>query len=197
MHQYAAPPRYRRRFPPLAAAVVLSCVCTAACTTPPDPRRTNFEVRGEGGVAKYDPKTGRLSRIDIDHNKDGNLETFSYWDGSRVLRIEIDADGDGRIDRWEHYDHSNHLTRVGSSRRDDGVEDTWSYPDRDGRLLRVETDTDRDGAIDKRETFVAASGGADARVLSTVDLDIDGSGASGRRLHYSTDGTFQRAEVLR
>lgn len=196
MHHYAAPPRYRRRFSPLLAAATLSYVCALACTTPPDPRRTNFEVRGEGGVARYDPKTGRLSRIDIDHNKDGNLETFSYWDGARVLRIEIDGDGDRRIDRWEHYDSSNHLTKVGSSRRDDGVEDTWSYPDHDGRLLRVETDTDRDGAIDKRETFVAG-GSADARVLSTVDLEIDRSGAPGRRLHYSTDGTFQRAEALR
>lgn len=197
MHHYAAPPRYRRRFSPLLAAAVLSYACTIACATPPDPRRTNFEVRGEGGVAKYDPKTGRLSRIDIDHDKDGNLETFSYWDGSRVLRIEIDGDGDGRIDRWEHYDSSNHLTRVGSSRRDDGVEDTWSYPDNDGRLVRVETDTDRDGAIDRRETFVAGGGSADARVLSTVDLDIDRSGAAGRRLHYSTDGAFQRVEALR
>ena len=197
MQHRAAPPRYRRCLSPLTAAVSLLAVCTLACSTPPDPRRTNFEIRGKDGVAKYDPKTGRLSRIDIDHNKDGTLETFSYWDGARVMRIEVDSDGDGRIDRWEHYDSSNQLIRIGSSRRDDGVEDTWSYPDRHGQLARVETDTDRDGAIDKRETFIAGAGSHAARVLSTVELDIDHGGAAGRRLHYSADGTFQRAEVLR
>ena len=35
------------------------------------------------------------------------------------------------------------------------------------------TDTDRDGAIDKRETFIAGAGSHAARVLSTVELDID------------------------
>ena len=198
MHHRAAPPRcHRRRFASFTAVVLLSAAGMVACTAPPDPRRTNFEIRGKDGVAKYDPKTGRLSRIDIDHNKDGSLETFSYWDGARVLRIEVDSDGDGRINRWEHYDSSNQLIKVGSSRLDDGVEDPWSYPDRDGRLVRVETDTDRDGAIDRRETFVPGVANPGARVLSTVDLDIDRNGASRRRLHYSADGSFQRAEVLR
>jgi hypothetical protein len=197
MQHRAAPPRYRLCLSPRTAAVSLLAVCTLACTTPPDPRRTNFEIRGKDGVAKYDPKTGRLSRLDIDHNKDGSLETFSYWDGARVLRIEVDSDGDGRIERWEHYDSNNQLIKVGSSRRDDGTEDTWSYPNQDGQLARVDTDTDRDGAIDKRETFITSTLNPSSRVLSTVELDIDRNGLAGRRLHYSSDGMFMRAEVLR
>lgn len=184
----------------VAASLVLgACVLTmtSACAERPDPRRTNFEIRGNEGVAKYDPKTGRLARIDIDHNKDGRIETFSYWDGARVIRIEIDADSDGRIDRWEHYDESNRLSRVGSSTRDDGIEDTWTYPDGDGRLERVDTDLNRDGVVDKRETFTVDSAASERRVLSVVELEMGEDGRPRRRLHYAADGTFQRSEVLR
>lgn len=177
----------------LALCCALLCY---ACNEPPDPRRTNFEIRGKDGVAKYDPKTGRLSRLDIDHNKDGRIETFSYWDGPSVLRIEIDSDGDGRIDRWEHYGEGNRLERVGSSRVDDGTEDTWTYPDAAGNLARVDTDTDRDGIVDKRETF-SVPPGSRAAVLSRVDLDVDADGHPRRRLHYAADGSLLKADVLR
>lgn len=185
--------RISRRTGASLAACVLGA--TIACSEPPDPRRTNFQITGKEGVAKYDPKTGRLSRLDIDQNKDGRIETFSYWDAARVHRIEIDTDDDRRIDRWEHYDEHNVLARVGSSRNDDGVEDTWAYPDRKGELERVETDADRDGVVDKRESFTA--GGPASRVLSVVELDLDQSGKPGRRLVYGPDGTFQRVEMLR
>lgn len=168
-----------------------------SCNRAPDPRFTNFEIRGKDGIAKYDPKTGRLQRLDIDHNKDGKLETFSYWDGPRVLRIEIDSDGDGRINRWEHYGDGNQLARVGSSRTDDGIEDTWTYPDGDGNLAKVEIDTDRDGVIDKREIFARGSDTRAPRVLSVVDLEIDRAGRPRLRLHYSPNGSFERMEVTR
>ena len=184
--------RIGRRTGASLAACVLGV--SIACSEPPDPRRTNFEIIGKEGVAKYDPKTGRLLRIDIDQDKDGRIETFSYWDAARVLRIEIDSDNDGRIDRWEHYDAHNILTRVGSSHHDDGIEDTWAYPDRTGALERVDSDADRDGVVDKRETFTAS--GPASRVLSVVELDLDQSGQAGRRLVYGPDGTFRRVEVL-
>lgn len=179
----------------LASPAPAMALVFLSCTQPPDPRRTNFEIRGKDGVAKYDPASGRLSHIDIDRNHDGRIETFSYWDAARILRIEIDSDGDGRIDRWEHYDDANRLARLGSSAHDDGIEDTWTYPDQHGQLARVEIDTDRDGAIDQRRWF--ESGRSAHRVLSTVELDIDRNGTPARRLHYAPDGTFQRAEVLR
>lgn len=176
---------------------VVSLAVASSCSQPPDPRFTNFEIRGADGIAKYDPKTGRLQRLDIDHNKDGKIETFSYWDGPRALRIEIDSDGDGRIDRWEHYGDGSRLIRVGSSRHDDGIEDTWTYPDSEGHLAKVESDTNRDGVIDKRETYAPGGTAAGARVLAVVDFDFDRTGRSRLRLHYRPDGTFERAETPR
>lgn len=178
-------------------ACCLFLAALAACKAPPDPRRTNFEIVGKDARAKYDPKTGKLQRIDADLNKNGTIETFSYWDGTRVHRIEIDNDEDGKIDRWEHYDAQNKVERVGTSSKDDQVADTWTYPDQRGFLARVETDTNRDGVIDKRELFVPRPGAPDGRVLSVVELDIDSSGSPARRLHYAVDGAFIKSEVLR
>ena len=177
-------------------SVSLFIAVAVGCTPPADPRRTNFEIRASEGVAKYDPKSGKLQRIDIDRNKNGRIETFSYWDGARVHRIEIDQDEDGRIDRWEHYSVQNKLERVGSSSRDDAVEDTWTYPDEKGLLARVETDTNRDGAVDKREIFVARSDAPNGRVLSVVELELDRAGHPGRRLHYRPNGEFDRSEIV-
>lgn len=171
-------------------------ISLAGCESPPDPRRTNFEVKTKDVDAKYDPKSGRLKRMDIDQNKNGRFDTFSYWDGTKLDRIEIDRDEDGKIDRWEHYGDGNKLVSVGSSSLGDGVEDTWSYADEQGQLTRVETDTDRDGTVDKRETYVAQPG-TGARVLSVVDLDIDKAGQPHQRLYYRTDGSFDRVETLK
>ena len=177
--------------------IAVASIGAAACETPPDPRRTNFEIRGKEGVAKYDPATGRLKRIDADTNKNGKLETFSFWDGSRVIRIEIDGDEDGKIDRWEHYADANKIARIGSSSRDDQVEDTWTYPNEDGLLGRVEFDTDRDGVIDKREIYTASVTEPNGRVLSVVELELDKAGTPRRRLYYGSGGKFERSEIVR
>jgi hypothetical protein len=177
--------------------VMVGVAALVGCSAPPDPRRTNFEIRGKEGVAKYDPKTGRLKRVDADINKNGRIETFSYWDATRIIRVEVDRDEDGKIDRWEHYDANNKMTRVGSSSRDDQVEDTWTYPDAIGFLGRVEADLDRDGAIDKREIYVPRPGAPEGRVLSMLELDLDKSGQPGRRLYYRADGSFEKAEAVR
>lgn len=167
-----------------------------ACTSPQtDARRTGFTVTKDGISAQYDQTTGRLARIELDQDKNGRIETWSYWDGTRVHRIEIDKDEDGRIDRWEHYGANNDLTRVGSSSRDDAVEDTWAYPDDRGFLFKVESDTDRDGIVDKREMFTHQPGAPESRVLAMVELGLDKSGHASRRLYYKPDGSFDRSEV--
>ena len=178
--------------------MVLSlAISITACEAPPDPRRTNFEVKKDTVYAKYDAKTGRLQKIDIDQDKNGRMDTFSYWDGTRLDRIEVDKDEDGKIDRWEHYGENKKMTSVGESSRGDGVEDTWTYPDEQGLLARVETDTDRDGVVDKREIYVPRPGAPLERVLSIVEFDLDKSGQPARRLHYKADGSFEKTEVLR
>jgi hypothetical protein len=184
----------REQFFPVVAMVAVAAL--AACSAPPDPRRTNFEIRGKEGVAKYDEKTGRLKKLDYDSNKNGKMDSFSYWDATRCIRIEMDQDEDGKIDRWEYYDEKNKIERVGSSSKDDEVQDTYAYPDANGFLAKVETDTNRDGAIDKRETYVLKPG-TDLRVLASVEFNFDAAGQPGQRLHYKTDGSFDRVEKLR
>jgi len=169
----------------------------SACSAPPDPRRTNFEIRGKEGVAKYDPKTGRLKKMDYDSNKNGKIDSFSYWDATRCIRIEMDQNEDGKIDRWEYYDEHNKIERVATSSRDDEVQDTWSYPDAAGFLARVETDLNRDGAIDKREFFVPRPADPVSRVLSVLEIDFDQAGNPGRRLYYRPNGEFDRVERVR
>ena len=98
-----------RRF----ATCALTTVLITGCSAPPDPKRTNDLVERPGLTAQYDPKTGRLSRLELDQNKNGRMETFSYWNGTSIERIEVDQDEDGRVDRWEHYGAGNKLTKVG------------------------------------------------------------------------------------
>jgi hypothetical protein len=179
------------------SVIAITTFAAFGCNAPPDPRRTNFEIRAKEGVAQYDPKTGKLQRFEADLDKNGKMETFSYWDGARLLRIEIDKDEDGKIDRWEHYDDNRNLVRVGTSSKDDQVEDTWTYADDRGLLSRIEIDLNRDGKIDKREIFVERPGTTDGRVLSIVEMDFNEAGQPGRRIHYKPDGSFERTEVLR
>lgn len=186
-----------RRPAHLAVLFATAALTLAACKAPPDIRRTNFEIRGKEGVAKYDPKTGRLTKLDFDQNKNGRMDSFSYMDGTRTIRIEIDNDEDGKIDRWEHYDEHNKIERVGTSSRDDEVQDTFAYPDAKGFLARVEFDTDRDGHVDKREVFALKPGSQDLRSLHIVEYEFDQAGRPGRRLFYRPDGSFEKSEVLR
>jgi hypothetical protein len=134
--------------------------------------------------------------VEVDRDQDGRFETLLHLNQARLLRIDVDQDQDGRIDRWEHYDAASRMVRVGSSSRDDQVEDTWTYPDEGGFLSRVESDRDRDGRVDNREIFLPGPG-ADGRVLSIVEIDFNSSGTPGRRLYYRPDGTFERVEVRR
>jgi hypothetical protein len=179
------------------SVIAIATAVLASCSAPPDPRRTNFEIRAKEGVASYDPKTGRLKRVDADVNKNGRIETFSYWDATRIIHIEIDRDEDGKIDRWEYYGDANKLQRIGSSSKDDQVVDTWTYPDASGFLAKVESDTDRDGIVDKRETFVPRPSTTDGRVLAVVELGLDRAGNPSRRLYYRPDGSFDRTETVR
>ena len=162
-----------------------------ACSERPDPRRTTE------ASAKYDPGTGKLTRLDVDTDKNGRIESFSYWDGPRLLRIEIDKNEDGRVERWEYYDEKNKLAKVGGPSRPDGVEDMWDVPDAEGLLSRVELDENRDGAIDKRYTFASPPRRPELRVMVMAELDIDASGRPGVRLHYRFDGSLRRTERLR
>ncbi|SRR6266540_1980749 len=175
--------------------LVVLCVLPLACNSTPDPRQTGFRVDRGNVKAEYSPKTGRLTRLEVDTNKNGKIDSWTYMDGTRIDRIELDKDENGTIDRWEHY-VDNKLARVGTSTRGDGVEDEWAFQGAGGFLERVETDTDRDGHVDKWENYEAPLKSGGPPVLRSVSMDPDSSGRPTRRLLYRADGSFDRSETI-
>jgi hypothetical protein len=177
-------------------ALVSLCFLAVACDSPPDPRRTDFKVERGGVKAEYNPKTGRLTRLEVDTNKNGKIDAWTYQEGTRLDRIELDKDENGKIDRWEHY-VDNKMVKIGTSSRGDGVEDEWAYPNAAaGFVERVESDTNRDGRVDKWESFEASPTPGGRAFLRSVSMDPDSSGRPTRRLLYRADGSFDRSETL-
>jgi len=164
-------------------------------------------------VPSYDDFSGRLVQLTADQNDDGRTDQWTYLDGTRPLRGEADTDGDGRIDRWEYFGIASALTRVGTSSRGDGVEDTWTdpTPSKDGEsmvatsrrrdrvfdhreffrgraLVRIEDDTNSDGRIDKWERY-------EESVLREAAFDTSFShGRADRRALYDEQGRFSHLE---
>ena len=153
----------------------------------------------------YD-KNGNLQQLQLDSNKNGTTDTWSYMDGSRVLRIEIDKDEDGKIDRWEYYGADQKLEKVGLSRANDGKVDAWAYSTPEGAVARMEISTRRDGKVSRTEFFeegrrvrAEEDGDGDGRVdkwetwrdgaLASVAFDSTRRGTPDRRLLYAADGT--------
>ncbi len=105
-------------------------------------------------LPSYDTFTSSLMQLSADLNGDGRIDQRTYMDGNRPLRGEADVDGDGRVDRWEYFDNRAALVRVGTSSRNDGIEDTWTWatPAPDG-VRRVSLSTMRDRHVDREEYF--------------------------------------------
>lgn len=167
---------------------------------------------------KYDAKTGKLTEITYDKNKNGRVDTWVDMDGSRPVSARIDGDEDGKIDRWEYYTPSGVLQKVGESRAKSGAVDMWAYmgadgtPDRvefvevsnvtgkegivrrehfqGGVKVRGEEDTDGDGIIDRWETF---TGGR----LTAVEFDDDKKrdGRPVQRMTYDDRGALIAIET--
>src|SRR5687768_8543734 len=124
-----------------APGVLAACLAAAGCG-------------GSGAMTpNYDTTTGRLVRLDVDAAADGRIEQRTYLDGNIPFRSETDRDGNGRVDRWEYVDMRGTPIKVGSSSRDDGIEDCWVYAaEQDGERL-VERSTERTARVDRREFF--------------------------------------------
>jgi len=160
----------------------------------------------------YDGKTGKLTQLIFDRNRNGVMDTWTEMDGSRPIRSRIDQDEDGKIDRWEYYDDQGKILKVGFSRANDGKPDAWSFPgaDRHDRprrdLLDGRREGDRslgvlhgepgscasnrnttgDGRVDMWETYEAGA-------LKTAAYDENGDGRPDRRLTYN-DGQLALIE---
>jgi hypothetical protein len=187
-------------------AVLAAVLAVSGCAGPEGPHGTM--------QPEYESKTGKLVLLRYDTNADGNVDVWSYMDGARIVRIEIDKNEDRKIERWEHYGPpGNTLIKIGFSRLNDGIEDSWSYASADGTvgrieistrrngrisrteyyekdvMVRVEEDTDDDGKLDKWERFENGR-------LASVDLDTTRSGTPNRRIVHLPDGS-SKLEHLR
>jgi len=179
----------------LAGAAVIAAV---GCSNPDKERARKTTI------PTYDKKTGKLTEITYDRNRNGVVDTWTEMDGSRPLRSRIDLDEDGKIDRWEYYDDKGTLAKVGFSRAKNGRADAWAYSAPDGTVERVEIssasdekridrweyyqkgvlvlveeDTNADGKVDKWESY---ENGA----LASASIDENGDGKPDRRLTYKS-----------
>ena len=162
----------------------------------------------------YDGYTGSLIQLCADQDGDGRIDQWTYLEGTRPLRGEKDSDNDGRIDRWEYFGPQGELVTVGTSSRNDGIEDTWTLvapiagegrvdqsTARDRRidrheyyvkntLVRAELDTNGDGRVDRWDRYEGA-------ILREAQFDTSFSGARpDRRLLYDAQGRFVAAEEM-
>jgi hypothetical protein len=183
--------------------VIASLSAIAACSAPVDPRRA---------VPSYDAFSGRLVQLSADQDGDGRIDQWTYLNGNLPLRGEADTDGDGRVDRWEYFDVNARLQRVGTSSRNDGVEDTWTYVQAVDGESRVDRSRDRDRHVDRREFFrgdamtrAEEDSNGDGRVdrwdrydggvLREAAFDIAlATGRPDRRLVYDAQGHFVAVE---
>jgi hypothetical protein len=197
------------RTPLGSLAVGLLVILAVGCKRPPA-----GTASGQAVIPEYD-KTGRLTLLTYDRDGNGQVDTWGYMDGARVVRVEVDEDGDGRIDRWEYHRSGTACEGAGCGDGARGgagqaVSSTPEAPDKtverieratrhDGRisrreffehgaLMKIEEDTDGDGKLDKWETYSDGS-------LSSLAFDSQGRGRPDRRLIYRPDGTVSRIEA--
>ena len=179
------------------AVCLLAFVCLAGCS---DPEKERLK---KTTVPTYDKKTGKLTELTHDMNKNGRIDTWVAMNGALPLSAKADLNEDGKLDRWEYYDEQGKLIKVGFSRSEAGKPDAWAYSGPDGKiervevsstsddkkidrweyyerdvLVRAEDDTNQDGSVDKWSTY---EGG----LLRTAAFDENGDRRPDRRLTYN------------
>jgi hypothetical protein len=132
---------------------------------------------GRPPAAAYDSRTGKLTTLSVDTNRNGKVDAVSHMDGARILRIEVDQDENGHVDRWDFYGPDKKLERVGFSRQNDGLMDAVAYYQSEGVLSRMEVSTRRDGTFDRIERYL------DGRLIEAAE-DTDGDGRADKWDEY-------------
>ena len=186
---------------------IAACVCSIGCA---DPEKDRLK---KTTIPTYDTRTGKLTELTYDFNKNGTIDTWTQMNGARPISARQDLDEDGRMDRWEYYDEGGKLVKVGLSRRDRGAPDTWAYPDAQGQIQRVEVSSTGDETkIDRWETYAGnlltraeedTNGdgrpdkweGYDQGGLKTATFDENHDGHPDRRLTYSSSGSVVLIET--
>jgi hypothetical protein len=163
---------------PISGALLVALIA-AACS----------RTAGRAPAAAYDSKTGKLTTLSVDTNRNGTVDAISYMDGARILRIEVDQDENGKVDRWDFYGTDKKLERVGFSRQNDGVMDAVAYYQSEDVLSRMEVSTRRDGTFDRIERFV------DGRLVEAAE-DTDGDGRPDKWDEYGPSGAVGADDVV-
>lgn len=136
----------------------------------------------------YDPKTGKLTRLEADLTKDGKPDTWTYTDGTTPLRTEQDLNQDGKIERWEWVDPDGKITKVLASATGsaDKISRWESY--NHGLLIKVEEDTNGDGRPDQWEKHIGVP-------ILSVEFDRNFDGIPDERWTYGTAGAIESIET--
>ena len=154
--------------------VIAACASLSACH---DAEKERIK---ETTRPTYDKKTGRLTQLTYDRNKNGKIDTWTDMNGATPVQSRIDLDEDGKIDRWEYYDANGKLLKVGFSRKNDGKVDAWAFAGPDGKVLRVEiSSTGDERKIDRWEHYDPTRIGADgdlSNALASAEEDTNGDG---------------------
>src|SRR5215471_1125336 len=169
------------------AVLSLAATCALAACSDPDAERVKKTT-----IPTYDKKTGKLTQLTYDRNKNGVIDTWTDMDGTRPVMSRIDLNEDGKIDRWEYYDEKGQLLKVGFSRKDDGKPDAWAYAGPDGKVVRVEvSSTGDEKKIDRWEHYDASKAGANGDAtgaLVSAEEDTNGDGRPDKWETYENGG---------
>lgn len=164
-----------------AGFVAAGLLCAVSCSEAP-------AQAGNTPVPTYDPKTGKLTRLEADLNHNGKPDTWTYMDGAVPLRAEQDSNEDGKIDRWEYLDASGKLTKALVAPSGDPNKVTRWERYNLGVLELVEEDTNGDGRPDKWEKHLGVP-------ILSAEFDTNFDGAPDRRLTYRLDGAVVKIET--
>lgn len=104
-----------------------------------------------------------------DHNKDGNIDTWEYFENGEMIKKEIDMNFDGKPDFWIYFKGGEKI-RIEADYNADGLLDMWNYIENEVYISK--SDRNYDGKID-----MIFSGDdpnwIDLRVKK-IDLNFDG-----------------------
>jgi hypothetical protein len=151
------------------------------------------EVSDEDGdgapdrTVRYDPRSGDISSVEEDMNRDGSFDSWSHYADGELARRRSDANGDGNIDTWTFYE-GGQIARHEQDTNGDGFRDRVGYYE-EGRLGREELDRSGRGRPDLTLYYDEKG-----RVRESEE-DVDGDGVLDVRAHYRK-GKLKRREIL-
>ncbi|MCP5058361.1 MAG: hypothetical protein GY937_16785 [bacterium] len=133
----------------------------------------------------FDETTGALIRVELDRDYDGNVDSWTIFNGGSIQETRRDNDGDGQPDEWLQFG-SNGLASLREVDRDgDGTKDAF-YLYREGALFEERHDTTGNGTPDR---ILRYAGGQ----LTVSEEDTKNDGQTDTWTHYKV---FARQEIV-